>query len=233
MIVLLPDCYLPNDSARCNDPDTPKRADAGLPATGFVFSCLNSSYKFSPGTYAIWKGLLKAVNGSVLWLTESNPAAVRNLKLEAEARSAAAERLVFAPFVTSAEDHLARLRLADLFLDTLPFNAHSTACDALWAGLPVITCVGRAFPGRVRPSVLKAVGLPELITHSLDEYEALALKLARDSAALTSLRAKRARNRTTHPLFDMKRFTRSLETAFVTMWEPHQHGLPAKSFAVS
>jgi protein O-GlcNAc transferase len=233
MIVLLPDCYLPGASARCNDADTPKRADASLPAAGFVFSCFNRSYKFSPGTLAIWVRLLKTADGSVLWLRDSNPAAVRNLKREAEARSVAAERLVFAPFVTSAEDHLVRLRLADLFLDTLAFNAHSTACDALWVGLPVITCVGTALPGRVGASVLKAVGLPELITHSLDEYEALALKLARDSAAWASLGAKLARNRTTHPLFDTKRFSRNLETAFVTMWEPHQQGLPAKSFPVS
>jgi protein O-GlcNAc transferase len=225
MIVLLPDCYLPYASAMCNDADTPKRADASLLAAGFGLSCFNRSYKLSPGTFAIWMRL-KAVDGS-------NPGAVRNLKLEAEARSVAAERLVFAPFVTSAEDHLVRLRLADLFLDTLAFNAHSTACDALWVGLPVITCVGTALPGRVGASVLKAVGLPELITHSLDEYEALALKLARDSAAWASLGAKLARNRTTHPLFDTKRFSRNLETAFVTMWEPHQQGLPAKSFPVS
>ncbi len=231
-IVVLPDCYLPNDSARRIGARTPARSEAGLPAAGFVFACFNNSYKFSPETFAIWMRLLEAVAGSVLWLPENNPAAIRNLRREAKARGIAAERVVFAPYLVSAEEHLARLRLADLFLDTLPFNAHTTACDALWATVPVITCLGTTFAGRVAASALHAIGMSELITLSLDDYETLALRLARDPGSLAALKAKLAANRQTHPLFDTQRFTRQLETAFHTMWERYRRGLEPQSFAV-
>ena len=191
--------------------------------------------------------LLKAVAGSVLWLVADNATVKDNLRREAEERGVEPDRLIFAPRLKYA-DHLARFRLADLFLDPLPFNAGTTASDALWAGVPVLTCAGEAFASRIAGSLLNAVGLPELITHSLKEYEALALKLAghpstlpryaRDEPwtgslpLLSELRARLARNRTTHPLFDTDRFRRHIESAYVTMWERHQRGEAPESFAV-
>jgi protein O-GlcNAc transferase len=154
------------------------------------------------------------------------------LKREAELRGVAQDRIVFAPFLGEAADHLARLSLADLFLDTLPYNAHAGGADALWAGVPILTCRGSTFAGRVGASLLNAVGLPELIAGSLADYEALALKLARDGERLLQLRAKLARNRANCPLFDTARFTRHLEAAFLAMWERHRQGKPPESFAV-
>jgi predicted O-linked N-acetylglucosamine transferase (SPINDLY family) len=174
---------------------------------------------------------LKAVDGSVLWLLDTNPPALRNLKREAEARGIPAERLVFGPFLPM-EAHLARLSLADLFLDTLPCNAHTTASDALWAGLPVLTSLGTTFAGRVAASVLQAAGLPEMITSSLDEYEAAALRFARSPAALAATKAKLARDRDTCPLFDTARFCRHLEAAYAGMWERFRRGEKPESFAV-
>jgi predicted O-linked N-acetylglucosamine transferase (SPINDLY family) len=176
--------------------------------------------------------LLSGVEGSVLWLLEDNPFAAENLRREAAARGVNPERLIFAPR-TTPEKHLARQPLADLFLDTLPYNAHTTASDALWVGLPVITTPGSTFPGRVAASLLTAVGLPELITPSLDEYERLALRLARDTEALSSLKAKVRSHRQSFPLFDTKRFTRHLEAALTEMWQRHQQGLPPQTFAVT
>src|SRR5258706_7310860 len=162
-------------------------------------------------------GLLSRVEDSVLWLPEVNGAAVRNLRREAAARGIDEKRLVSALSLASAEDLLARLRLADLFLHTLPYNAHTTAADALWAGLPVLTTPGNTFAGRVAASLLKAIGLPELIAASLETYEAMALQLARDANALAGIRAKLQRNRDTQPLFDTARFTRNLEAAYIRM----------------
>ena len=188
--------------------------------------------KITPELFDIWMRLLKAVDGSVLWLLDDNPPAVRNLKREAEARRVIPQRLVFAPR-KALEEHLARHRLADLFLDTLPCNAHTTASDALWAGLPVLTCTGNTFAGRVAASLLSAVGLPELIADSLPVYESLAMKLAHDPAALSALKTRLAATRDSATLFDTGRFTRHLESAYVMMWERAQHGLPAESFAVT
>ncbi len=168
----------------------------------------------------------------MLWLRQGNAAAVKNLRREAVQRGIDGSRLVFAPKVPRREDHLARHRLADLFLDTLPYNAQVTASDALWAGLPVVTCLGTTFVGRVAASLLKAVGLPELITHSLAEYETLALRLATERGMLAELKAKLARNRETCALFDTDRFRRHIEAAYVTMWERHQRREPPVSFAV-
>jgi predicted O-linked N-acetylglucosamine transferase (SPINDLY family) len=176
--------------------------------------------------------LLRQVDGSVLWLKSLNPAATLNLRREAGARGVAPERLIFAPRVPRAEDHLARLRLADVFLDTTPYNAHATAADALWVGLPVVTCLGNTYPARVAASLLGAVGVPELVTRSLAEYEALALALAQDRERLTAIRARLATNRATAPLFDTARYTRNLEAAYVTMWQRQQSGHSAESFAV-
>jgi predicted O-linked N-acetylglucosamine transferase (SPINDLY family) len=183
--------------------------------------------------FDVWMRLLGEIDGSVLWLSQAKSSSPNNLRREAEKRGVAADRLVFASGVPLNEDHLARLRHADLFLDTTPYNAHATACDALWAGVPVLTCSGASFASRVAGSLLGAVGLPELITGSLADYQALALKLARDPALLASLRQKLARNRNNHPLFDTARFTRHLEAAYTLMWERTQRGEPPESFSVA
>ncbi|MGH9579284.1 MAG: hypothetical protein ACRD3R_17735, partial [Terriglobales bacterium] len=230
-VVYLPDTYQVNDSRRRIAERMPTRAEAGLPDSGFVFCCFNNNYKITPDMFDIWMRLLNKVPGSVLWLLEDNAAASRNLRREAEARGVASERLVFAK-VIRLDEHLARHRLADLFLDTLPYNAHTTGSDALWAGLPLLTCQGTTFPGRVAASLLKAVGVPELITSSREEYEALALALATHPAQSAEIRAKLARNRTTHPLFDTDRFRRHIEAAYLAMWERAERGEPPASFAV-
>jgi len=230
-VVYLPDTYQANDSKRPIAEHTPSRAEVGLPEQGFVFACFNNNYKITPQMFDIWMRLLGRVEGSVLWLLESNAAAARNLRREAERRGMAPERLVFAPR-TKNEDHLARHRLADLALDTLPFNAHTTTSDALWAGLPVVTCLGTTFAGRVAGSLLNADGLPELITNSLEEYETLALELARDMDALAAVKSKLARNRLTHPLFDTDRMRRHVEAAYEAMYQRHRRGEPAAGFTV-
>jgi protein O-GlcNAc transferase len=230
-VVWLPDCCLPNDNNSLISERTPTRAECGLPETAFVFCCFNNTYKINPQIFDVWMRLLSAIASSVIWLRETNPIAQRNLRREAERRGIAPDRLVFAPSIEVA-DHLARQRHADLFLDTLPYNAHTTASDALWAGLPPVTCLGETFAGRVAASLLKAVGLPELITTSLEDYEALALRLARDPALLGGIRDKLLRNRDTYPLFDTARFTRHLEAAYTTMWQRYQRGEPPQAFAV-
>jgi protein O-GlcNAc transferase len=229
-IVWLPECYQVNDSKR-PVAEMPTRAGVALPDDGFIFCCFNNSYKIAPEVFDIWMRLLDRVDGSILWLIEDNAAAAHNLRREATRRGVEPERLVFAPRVSPAE-HLARQRLADLFVDTLPYNAHTTASDALWAGVPLLTCLGTTFPGRVAASLLQAVGLPELITHSLGDYEALALRLAREPGPLSSFKARLLKNRDTSPLFDTKRFARHVESAYVTMWERHRRGEPPVSFAV-
>ena len=222
-IVHLPHCYMPGDDKRAIA-EPPSRAEAGLPEEGFVFCSFNTIAKIVPPMFDVWMRLLQAVDGSVLWLSPTNEIAVRNLRREAEARGVDGDRLVFASFVTGGDRHLARLALADLFLDTLPYNAHAGGSDALWAGVPIVTCKGQTFAGRVGASLLGAVGLPELVAESLETYEALALKLACDPDMLASVKAKLTRNRTTEPLFDTRRFTRSLEAAYLAMWQAQQRG---------
>lgn len=231
-VVYLPHTYMPNDNKRQITERIPGRVEVGLPETGFVFACHNMSYKIGPETFDIWMRLLKSVEGSVLWLSFLNASAIVNLRREAKRRAVAPERLVFAPRVAMREDHLARLRLADLFLDTLPFNAHASACDALWSGVPVLTCLGNTFPGRVAASELYALDLPELVTTSETQYEDLARSLALNPRRLATIRSKLLRNRASMPLFDTERFTRNLESAFETMWKRQQGGLPPESFAV-
>jgi protein O-GlcNAc transferase len=231
-VAWLPDSYQVNDSQRLISEYTPTRGELNLPDGGFVFCCFNNSYKIMPALFGIWMRLLRQVGGSVLWLLDDNALASRNLRLEAERRGVAPERLVFAPRLPPA-DHLARHRRADLFFDTLPYNAHTTASDALWAGLPVLTCLGSAFAGRVAASLLSASGLPELIATSIDDYEALALKLAREPSLLGSLKAKLGRNRDTCALFDTRRFARNIEGAYLTMWQAHRNGRPPESFTVA
>jgi protein O-GlcNAc transferase len=230
-VVYLPDSYQVNDSTRRIAEQTPTRAEAGLPETGFVFCCFNNNYKITPAVFDVWMRLLNQVEGSVLWLFEDNSAASRNLRQEAVRRGVAVERLVFAPRM-ALDEHLARHRLADLFLDTLPYNAHTTASDALWVGLPVLTCMGHAFAGRVAASLLSAVGLPELITSSPEEYEASALRLATEPSMLADIRARLMQNRKTYPLFDTARFCRHIESAYITMWERYQRGEPPAGFPV-
>ncbi|MBK3774075.1 tetratricopeptide repeat protein [Azospirillum brasilense] len=217
-VVRLPHCYQPNDRHRAIAERTPTRADCGLPEDGFVFCCFNSPYKLTPALFDVWARLLRAVPGSVLWLYAGNPLVAGYLRREAAARGVAPERLVFAPPRPLAE-HLARHRLADLFLDTLPYNAHTTASDALWTGLPVLTCRGATFAGRVAASLLDTVGLPELVTDSPAAYEALALDLARDPGRLAGLKARLATARTASPLFDGDRFARDLEDAYRAIWQ--------------
>ena len=230
-VVYLPHTYLPGDNKRVIAERVPSRVEENLPETGFVFVCFNDPYKVGPETFDVWMRLLRAVEGSVLWLRCTNIAMMHNTWRAADAREIAAERLVFAPRRAPAQ-HLARHRLADLFLDTLPYNAHTTASDALWAGLPVVTCLGDSFPGRVAASLLHAIGLPELVTASLAEYEALALQLAQDPERLAAIRTRLVRNRDTEPPFDTSRITRDLETAYTTMWERTQRGEPPESFSV-
>jgi predicted O-linked N-acetylglucosamine transferase (SPINDLY family) len=230
-VVYLPECYQVNDSTRAIAARTPERAEVGLPATGFVFCCFNSCYKITPVMFDIWMRLLKHVPGSVLWLLQGNSTATRNLRRESQLRGVDPQRLVFAPWM-AAEDHLARQRLADLFLDTLPVNAHTTASDALWAGLPVVTCRGQAFAGRVAASLLTALDLPELITGSLQEYEQRALGLATDPGRLATLRAKLAANSATHALFDTARFCSHLEAAYLEMWQRYRRGEQPEGFTV-
>lgn len=232
-VVYLPDSYMPNDRDRRIAEHRPSRAEAGLPPGGFVFCSFNRAAKLLPETFDIWMRLLNAVPRSILWLADpGRPVAIQNLRREAEARGAAADRLVFAPHLPRTEDHLARLSLADLFLDTEPYNAHATAADALWAGLPVLTLKGETFASRVAASLLNAVGLPEMVTETPQLYENVALMLAREPSTLAALKAKLARNRDTHPLFDTLRFTRQLETAYRRMWERAQSGAQPESFAV-
>jgi protein O-GlcNAc transferase len=231
-VVWLPDSYYVNDRQRRIAEHTPTRRECALPETAFVFCCFNNTYKITPDIFDIWMRLLGANEQSVLWLIETNATATANLRREAEQRGIASDRLIFAPKIPVA-DHLARHRQADLFLDTLPYNAHTTACDALWAGVPVLTCLGSAFVGRVAASLLKAVGLDDLITNSLKEYEALALKLAGDPAHLASIKRRLADNRMTAPLFDTERFARHMEAAYTTMWDRHRKGEPPQAFAVS
>ena len=231
-LVYLPDAFLPRDTGCKPSPAPVSRLDEELPERGFVFACFNNAYKLNPVMFDIWMRLLREVEESVLWLSEPNRAAKQNLLREAQARGVVPERLVFARFRPSPEEHLARLKLADLFLDTLPYNAHTTASDALWAGLPVLTCLGNTFAGRVAASLLETIGLPEMITTTLDDYETLALKLARDPGALAAIAKKLRDHRDTHPLFDAARFTRHLEAAYAEMWERAQRGAPPSHFAV-
>jgi predicted O-linked N-acetylglucosamine transferase (SPINDLY family) len=176
--------------------------------------------------------ILRSAEGSILWLSAGNPVMELNLRREAEVRGVEPARIVFAPHLDHVEDHLARLGVADLFLDTLPCNAHTTASDALWAGLPILTCKGSTFAGRVAASLLQAIGLPELVTDSLAAYEAMAVSLARDAGRLPAIRAKLARNRNGTAAFDTARFTRHLEAAYIEMRARSLRGDAPRSFAV-
>jgi protein O-GlcNAc transferase len=230
-VVRLPHCYLPNDDRRVIGARA-TRSEAGLPEDGLVFCAFTNAYKINPPVYEIWMRLLREVHGSVLWLRGTGSEARGNLLREAQSRGVDAERLIFASHVPSVADHLGRQALADLFLDTLPYNAHSTTCDALWAGVPVLTCTGSSFAARVAASALTAMGLPELITHSLKDYERNALELAHAPERLRALRARLEQQRTSAPLFDTATYCRHLESAYRTMHERALHGERPSGFTV-
>ena len=230
-IVRLAGSYQANDNTRIITADTKGRSGWGLPEQGFVFASFNHTYKISPREWNIWMRLLNQVEGSVLWLLRSNQWAEANLAREAEARGIDPARLIFAPSIPH-DEHLGRLALADLFLDTFAVNAHTTASDALWAGLPVLTLAGRQFAARVASSLVTAAGLPELAVTSESAYEALALELAHDPQRLATLRARLAANRLTCPLFDTTAYTRRVERAFEAMHQRHLSGDAPDHFAV-
>ena len=231
-VLYLPHAYQPNDDQRIISERKFTRTELGLPENGFVFCCFNNNYKITSREFDIWARLLAQVNGSVLWLLKSNQWAETNLRAEAERRGIDPARLVFAERVPLA-DHLARHRLADLFLDTFNYNAHTTASDALWAGLPLVTKQGRGFAARVASSLLSAVKLEELITHSDEDYEQLALDLATNPDKLATVRKKLAANRDTEPLFDSELFTRHLESGYVAAYERVLAGLKPETIHVA
>src|SRR3984957_1762307 len=229
-IVHLPGCFLVTDDRQEIAPRAPSREEAGLPPDGFVFCCFNNSYKLAKPVFEVWMRLLAAVPASVLWLPESNPDMAVNLRREAQRCGIAPERLVFAPRMPLPQ-HLARQRLAGLFLDTVPYNAGATGVAALWAGIPVVTVLGQTFVGRMAASMLDAVGLPELVTHSLEDYEVLVLKLARNPALLSGIQRKLLDDLRSSPLFNTDRFRRQLEEAYSTMVDIQRRGESPWSFA--
>ena len=230
-VVYLPDSYQANDDKGRDMTARPSRTEAGLPEHAFVFCNFNNTYKLTPSTFAGWMRILNQVEGSVLWLLESSAPYPDNLRREAERHGVAADRLIFAPDL-STPAHLARLQLADLSLDSLPYNAHTTASDALWTGVPLVTCKGTTFPGRVAASLLLAAGLPELITETQADFEALAVRLAGDRQGLQALRDRLTHNRNSCALFDTGRFRRNIERAYHTMWERWLAGEKPQGFAV-
>lgn len=228
---LLPNCYLMTDDGQAIPGHRFTRAECGLPEDAFVFCCFNAPYKIEPGIFDVWMRILSQVPNGTLWLLRGHPLGEANLKREAEARGIAGDRLVFAGKMAK-EDHLARHACADLFLDTFYYNAHTTAVDALWMGLPVLTCPGQHFVSRVSASLVRAIGMPEMIMASLDDYERHAVRLATDPEDLRRLGDKLVANRRATPLFDSTRITRNLERAYQGMWEIFQAGDPPRSFAV-
>lgn len=231
-LVYMPHSYQVNDYRQAIAQQVPSRQACGLPATGFVFCCFNNNYKIEPTVFDVWMQILARVPASVLWLLKASAESQFNLSREAERRGIDPQRLVFAPRLPKPE-HLARHAHADLLLDTLYCNAHTTASDALWAGLPLITCPGQTFASCVAASLLHAIGLPELVVSGLQEYEDLAVTLANDSAQLSRLRARLARNRTEQPLFDTRRYVCYLEAAYRTMWARWESGEPLHDIVVA
>lgn len=232
-LVFMPHSFQPNDDRREAPPRIPTREEVGLPAQGFVFCSFNSSYKITPREFDIWMRLLGRVPGSVLWLADSNAAAYDNLRREAVARGIDADRLVFKPPAVRLIDHLANLPLADLFLDSFYYNAHTTASDALWFGVPVLTRQGDSFASRVAAGLLHAIGLAELITVTDEDYEARALAFALDPAKHLRLKQKLAANRRTHPLFDTARFAKDIERAYGAMWQRLVAGQPPDHIVIA
>ena len=230
-LAYLPHCYQVNDSQRKIADRVFSRDELGLPENAFVFCCFNNGYKILPQTFVGWMRILDAVQGSVLWLLDQNQLATQNLQQEAHAHGIDPARLVFAPRMPLAE-HLARHSAADLFIDTLPYNAHTTASDALWAGLPVLTCMGESFAARVAGSLLLTLGLPELITHTQADFESKAIAYAKDPVALQKIKLKLLENLQTSPLFNAQLFTQQIDQAYRVMHARHQSGMLPEPFAV-
>ena len=224
-IVYLPNSYMPNDSKTKVSKKSFTRKDFGLPDTGFVFCSFNKHYKISPTTFASWMNILSKVEGSVLWLSHGNMTIINNLKKEVKKIGIHEDRLIFAPYLSLKEDHLSRIKLADLFIDTLPYNAHATASDALRMGLPLLTCIGNSYASRVTASLLEAVNLPEMITSTQEEYEALAIQLAKNPEKLKTIKDKLNSNLTTAPLYDTSLYAQNLEAAYQIMYKRYQDGL--------
>ena len=231
-VVNLPGSYQVNDRKRQVSDRVYTRAELGLPETGFVFCCFNNNFKITPEIFGIWVKILNATEGSVLWLIEDNPTAAAALRRNAAAFGLDPKRLVFAKRI-APDEHLARHKMADLVLDTLPYNAHTTASDALWVGVPLVTCPGESFPARVAASLLRAVNMPELIVPTLADYETLAIALARDPARLQALKDRLVSTRATAPLFDTDAFTRNIEAAYSRMHQSQQAGRPPQSFTLT
>ncbi len=231
-IVRMPHCYQPNDATRRIAARTPARAELDLPDHAVVFCCFNNPAKITPEVFSVWMRLLRRLPASVLWLLDENPAATAQLRRHAQSQGVDAERLIFAPRRPAAE-HLARHRAADLFLDTWPYNAHTTASDALWSGLPLLTLKGETFSARVAASLLHAVNLPELVVESVPAYEASAFELATNATRLTALRQRLGERRSDHPLFDTRRFAADLESAYEAMWQRHRAGFAPQPLDVA
>ena len=231
-IAYLPNSYQPNDSNRIISDRKFTKTEVGLPEHGFIFACFNNLYKITPSTFDMWTKILNETPGSILWLFESKAVAAKNLKAEAAKRGLSLDRIIFAAPMSNS-DHLARLKLADLCLDTAPYGAHTTASDALWAGLPVITLIGNSFASRVGASLLNAVGMPELITSSRADYERLAIHLANDTSKLAEIRDQLKASRSTCALFDTLSYTRDLERAFTKMIREHELGNLPTHFCIS
>lgn len=232
-VAYLPNSFMPSDSTRKISQRRFTREEAGLPDDCVVFCCFNSSYKISPQVFSLWMNILQSVENSVLWLSRNNSVAQENLKLEAKKHNVDAERLIFASVIESADEHLARYRCADLFLDTFPYNAHATANDALWAGLPVLTCMSSTFAGRTAASLLDAVGLPELITTNAIEYQELAISLGNNISKLADIRARLEENLFTEPLFNTSMYVGHIEALYIAMFNRHAAGLPPAHLEVN
>jgi protein O-GlcNAc transferase len=223
-ILYMPDCFLPFDSSYAIAGKSWTREELGLPTERFVFCSFNNAFKITPAIFDSWMRILTRARESVLWLAPTNSTAMANLRDEAARRGIAPERLVFAARLASLPEHLARLRVADLFLDTFPYNAHASTLDALWAGLPVLTCQGQGFASRVAASALRTIDLPNLIADSLSQYEETATALAGDPVRLSQIRETLAHNQASTALFDTARYCRNLEAAYEQIYERRRTG---------
>ena len=224
-IAYLPNSFMVNDTKNNLSNRLFTRAEVGLPTNGFVFCCFNNHYKITPSTFIRWMKILSKVDGSVLWLAKDNSSSVKNLKKEAKKNGVDENRIIFASRLTLREDHLNRIQLADLFIDTLPYNAHATTSDALQVGLPVLTCIGNSFASRVAASLINSVNLPELITNTQEQYESLAIELATDPKKLKTIKKKLNNNLPESPIYDTPLYTQHLESAYSMMYDRYQRGL--------
>nr|WP_247895134.1 hypothetical protein [Azospirillum brasilense] len=231
-VARMPRCFLPRDR-RYDVPPAPPRSACGLPADGFVLACFNNAYKITPEIWAVWMALLHEISDAVLWLARPTAEAEQNLLQAAQSARIAADRIVFAPWAPTLADHLARLQNADLMLDTLHYGAHTTASDALWGGLPVVTLPGRTLQSRVAASLLHAAGLPEFVTESLAHYESAVLRWSNNRSGLAAVRDRLRAERDSGPLFDMNAYTRLLDQALLTMLDRQRRGLPPATFTVA